>query len=363
MSKLRYIISLVMLIAVAPLSAQEEPVDSVAMVTREGSDPTMFDSLAMSRTIDSLQRALDSLRRVKPAPVSPIRTLGQVSVIDTLPTENEALRILLFNDNTWRYVLSEEYKQDTTVFNDHWNVEKTHAYADVELSSLPESVVIRLVDSLSSYHYPYKGRLSSRYGPRRGRPHQGVDLPLKVGDPIYAAFDGKVRYSKVAGNYGNLVVIRHNNGLETYYAHLSARSVEVGEWVVAGQQIGLGDNTGRSTGPHLHFEVRYRGQSFDPERIIDFSTGDMRRSELLLRRRYFSIYSKYEQDFDDEIEAEKQEEAERKAAAAVKYHTIRSGDTLGALARKYGTTVTRLCQLNGIKSTSILRIGQRLRVS
>lgn len=253
--------------------------------------------------------------------------------------------------------------EGTTVFNDHWNVEKTHAYADVELSSLPESIVIRLVDSLSSYHYPYKGRLSSRYGPRRGRPHQGVDLPLKVGDPIYAAFDGKVRYSKVAGNYGNLVVIRHNNGLETYYAHLSARSVEVGEWVVAGQQIGLGGNTGRSTGPHLHFEVRYRGQSFDPERIIDFSTGDMRRSELLLKRRYFSIYSKYEQDFDDEIEAEKQEEAERKAAAAVKYHTIRSGDTLGALARKYGTTVTRLCQLNGIKSTSILRIGQRLRVS
>jgi hypothetical protein len=112
----------------------------------------------------------------------------------------------------------------------------------------------------------------------------------------------------------------------------------------------------------LHFEVRYRGQSFDPERIIDFKTGELRRDELLLKRRHFSIYAKYEQDFEDEAEAERQEEEARKAAAAVQYHTIRSGDTLGALARKYGTTVTRICQLNGIKSTSILRIGQRLRV-
>jgi hypothetical protein len=108
--------------------------------------------------------------------------------------------------------------------------------------------------------------------------------------------------------------------------------------------------------------VRYKGQSFDPERLIDFSNGNLRRDELLLKRRHFSIYSKFEQDFGDEEEVAKQEEAERKAAAAVQYHTIRSGDTLGALARKYGTSVSRLCQLNGIKSTTTLRIGKKLRV-
>lgn len=360
MSKLRYFFLVVVLIAAIPLSAQDvSPVDSLESV----SSRINRDSIAMVRKIDSLQHAVDSLRRIKSRSVQPVPTLGSVSVIDTLHSENDALRILLFNDNTWRYVLSEQYKQDTTIFSDHWDVEKIHAYSDVELSSLPETIAIHLVDSLSCYHYPYKGRISSRYGPRRGRPHQGIDLPLKVGDPIYAMFDGKVRVSKLAGNYGNLVVVRHNNGLETYYAHLSERSVAVGDWVVAGQQIGLGGNTGRSTGPHLHFEVRYRGQSFDPERLIDFSTGEMRRAEMLLKRRHFSIYSKYEQNFDDEIEAEKEEEAERKAAAAIKYHTVRSGDNLSTLARKYGTTVTRLCQLNGIKSTSILRIGQRLRVS
>ena len=322
-------------------------------------------SSAFAQEADTLNIAADSLRNVvkeEVVPVKPVRTLGKVAVIDTLPTGNSALSIVLFNDNTWRYILAEDYKNDPEVFNDHWDTTNIHAYKDVELNTLPEATVIRLVDSLESYHYPYIGRITSRYGPRRGRAHQGLDLGLKTGDPIYATFDGKVRISKAAGDYGNLVVIRHNNGLETYYAHLSQRDVEVGDWVVAGQQIGLGGSTGRSTGPHLHYEVRYKGQSFDPERIIDFSNGDLRRDELLLKRRHFSIYSKYEQDFGDEEEVAKQEEAERKAAAAVQYHTVRSGDTLGAIARKYGTSVSRICQLNGIKSTSILRIGQKLRV-
>ena len=317
------------------------------------------DSLAMAK-IDTLKR--DTAVVEKPMPVRPVKTLGQVSAIDTLATESDKISIILFNDNTWRYVMSENYKADSEVFSDHWNTTATHAYSDVELNSLPEATPILLIDSMESYHYPYIGRITSRYGPRRGRAHQGLDISLKTGDPIYATFDGKVRFSKAAGNYGNLVIIRHNNGLETYYAHLSQRDVEVGDWVVAGQQIGLGGSTGRSTGPHLHYEVRYKGQSFDPERIIDFSTGNLRRAELLLKRRHFSIYAKYEQDFDAEVEVEKIEEAERKAAAAIQYHTVRSGDILGSIARKYGTTVTRICQLNGIKSTSILRIGQRLRV-
>lgn len=325
----------------------------------------LVTSTAFAQEADTVKVATDSLRNTtkeQPMPVKPVRTLGKVAVIDTLPTANSALSIVLFNDNTWRYILAEDYKNDPEVFNNHWDTTNIHAYRDIELDSLPEATAIRLVDSLESYHYPYIGRITSRYGPRRGRAHQGLDIGLKTGDPIYATFDGKVRLSKAAGDYGNLVIIRHNNGLETYYAHLSQRDVEVGDWVVAGQQIGLGGSTGRSTGPHLHYEVRYKGQSFDPERLIDFSNGNLRRGELLLKRRHFSIYSKYEQDFGDEEEVAKQEEAERKAAAAVQYHTVRSGDTLGAIARKYGTSVSRICQLSGIKSTSILRIGQKLRV-
>ena len=251
----------------------------------------LVTSTAFAQEADTVKVAADSLRNAtkeQPLPVKPVRTLGKVAVIDTLPTANSALSIVLFNDNTWRYILAEDYKNDPEVFNNHWDTTNIHAYRDIELDSLPEATAIRLVDSLESYHYPYIGRITSRYGPRRGRAHQGLDIGLKTGDPIYATFDGKVRLSKAAGDYGNLVIIRHNNGLETYYAHLSQRDVQVGDWVVAGQQIGLGGSTGRSTGPHLHYEVRYKGQSFDPERLIDFSNGNLRRDELLLKRRHFS---------------------------------------------------------------------------
>jgi murein DD-endopeptidase MepM/ murein hydrolase activator NlpD len=327
-------------------------------------------SVAVAQEADSVGVAQDSLKRdsvarVEYQPVRSVPTLGKVSVIDTLPTENKSLSIILFNNNTWRYILSEDYKEDATIFSDHWSTDTIHAYADIPVDSLPVATAIKLVDSLESHHFPYMGRISSRYGMRRGRPHQGLDLSLKTGDPIYAAFDGKVRVSKYAGNYGNLIVVRHNNGLETYYAHLSERLVEPNDRVVAGQQIGKGGSTGRSSGPHLHFETRYKGQSFDPERLFDFKTGELRNSEILLKRRHFSIHSKFEQDFNEEEEVAKQEAAERAAATAAKpataqYHTIVAGDTFGSLARKYNTTSEAIQKLNpGVEPTKI-RIGQRI---
>lgn len=294
-------------------------------------------------------------------PLRPVRALDTVSVVDTLSSGNPDVSVVLYSDNTWSYVRHTDFVEDPAIFNEYWNTNVSHAYGGVEASSLPESIAISLVDSLHGYRCPYKGKISSRFGIRGSRQHQGVDLPLKSGETIYAAFDGKVRFSKSSGGYGNLVVIRHNNGLETYYAHLSARNVEAGDWVVAGQAIGAGGSTGRSSGPHLHFEVRYYGQVFDPERIFDFASGELRGEELLLKRRHFSIYSKYEQNFDEETEAAYQAEAEKKAAAT-QYHTVKKGDTLGAIARKYGTTVNNICNLNNIKSTTILQIGRKLRV-
>ncbi len=294
-------------------------------------------------------------------PLRPVRALDTVSVVDTLSSGNPDVSVVLYSDNTWSYVRHTDFVEDPAIFNEYWNTNVSHAYGGVEASSLPESIAISLVDSLHGYRCPYKGKISSRFGIRGSRQHQGVDLPLKSGETIYAAFDGKVRFSKSSGGYGNLIVIRHNNGLETYYAHLSARNVEAGDWVVAGQAIGAGGSTGRSSGPHLHFEVRYYGQVFDPERIFDFASGELRGEELLLKRRHFSIYSKYEQNFDEETEAARQAEAEKKAAAT-QYHTVKKGDTLGAIARKYGTTVNNICNLNNIKSTTILQIGRKLRV-
>ena len=203
--------------------------------------------------------ALDSLavQAIKPV-VSPI-------VVDTLATESDALKVLLFNDGTWRYVQSRTIEQDSTVYGRYWDIDNISAYRGVKLDSLPQSVAINLVDSLKSYRYPIVGRITSRYGIRHRRAHNGIDIALKVGDTICAAFDGRVRFSKATDTgYGTLVIIRHDNGIETYHGHLSARLVEEDDRVVAGQPIALGGNSGRSTGPHLHFEVIVNGSTKNP---------------------------------------------------------------------------------------------------
>lgn len=324
---------------------------------------------APAPVIDPEQAAADSVAalqlRLRPTKIESIFDTNGLTVIDTLTTDNDAVQVILYSDNSWKYVRNREIAKDSTIFEKYWDTTTLFPYREVDMSGMPKSVVIDLVDSLTSYHCPYQGSVHPRgkYGPRRRRQHQGVDLPLKMGDPVYATFCGRVRISQYnKGGYGNLVIIRHDNGLETYYGHLSERMVEPGQWVEAGQIIGLGGSTGRSTGPHLHFETRYYGQSFDPERLIDFKNGTLSRETFLLKKSFFSIYSNAGQDFDDEIANEEQDKQEAAEKAAMKYYKIRSGDTLGAIARRHGTTVANICRLNGIKSTTILRIGRSLRV-
>ncbi len=335
----------------ADLAAEQAKIDSLSkLVTPE-----------QAARIDSIVAMRLRLARKR---IESVPAIDSLAVLDTLPSGDDAVQVILFANSTWKYVRNRAVAKDSTIFEKYWDTEKLFPYKDIEYSSLPKSLVIDLVDSTNGYHTPYKpSPIRSRYGPRRGRAHQGVDLALKTGEPIYATFSGRVRISQYnRGGYGNLVVIRHDNGLETYYGHLSERMVEPNQWVEAGQVIGLGGSTGRSTGPHLHFETRYYGQSFDPERLIDFKSGTLCRETFLLKRSYFSIYSRASQDFEDEIANEEQDKKEQAEREAMRYHRIRSGDTLGAIARKYGTTVGNICRLNGIKSTTILRIGRTLRV-
>lgn len=295
-------------------------------------------------------------------PVKPL-VANPSDPIDTLDTVNEYIKVLLYADNTWQYYKMPSYVALSGVFEEAWNTSKVNPY-DVKQEDLPYSWSLWLVDSLSQYSCPFKGPLHSRgkFGIRRGRRHQGVDIPLKVGDPIYATFTGKVRYSKYSGGYGNVIIIRHENGIETFYAHLSKRNVQEGDWVNAGDVIGLGGNTGRSTGPHLHFETRYNGFAFDPQWLINFETGELRHRLFLLKKKYFSPYHCYEQDFEDEWKNEEEDKKEEAERAAMRWHTIKSGDTLGALAIKYDTTISAICRLNNISSRTTLKIGRRLRV-
>ena len=213
-------------------------------------------------------------------------------------------------------------------------------------STITEPILLQL--SRFTYPTPVTSRPSSHFGPRRRRFHYGLDLAQPTGEPIYAAFDGVVRISKFNRSYGNLVIIHHANGLETYYAHMSKRHVTVGQQVKSGDVIGLCGNTGRSFGSHLHFEIRYMGNAINPENVISTATHNLIEPTLTLTSSSF-----------------------RKIAKGVKgskgssggWYRVRQGDTLEKIARRNGTTVKRICQLNGISQNKVLHPGDRLKVS
>ena len=284
--------------------------------------------------------------------------------IDTLDTGDRFQKVVLFDNGTWLYYNLEKPEIPDSLDDDHWITEQVHSYSDIALKDLPEEVVLTLVDSIHGYCIPHPGYVTSRFKFRSKRPHKGVDIGLNKGDAVYAAFDGVVRAAlptNMTGGYGNVLVIRHLNGLETYYGHLSSYIVESGDIGRAGEMIGYGGSTGRSTGPHLHFETRYMGQAFDPERIFDFDRGTLRGATFTLKKHYFNINSHQGMTDQQSLAASKKKPIDTSAATA-KYHTVKQGDTLSKIAKRYGTTVKKLCQLNGIKETKVLRIGMRLRV-
>jgi len=222
-----------------------------------------------------------------------------------------------------------------------------------------------LMDSAHGYCIPHRGPITSGFQYRRRHAHKGVDIGLDKGDNIYAAFDGMVRIAmptRMSGGYGNVVVIRHVNGLETYYGHLSKYLVKPDDIVKAGELIGYGGSTGRSSGPHLHFETRYMGQAFDPERIFDFQSGTLRDEIFTLKKHYFNVNSHYGMSDQQSARASNKPPKNAGGSSGAVYYKVKSGDTLSKIAKRHGTTVSKLCKLNGIKSTKTLQIGQRLRV-
>jgi murein DD-endopeptidase MepM/ murein hydrolase activator NlpD len=187
------------------------------------------------------------------------------------------------------------------------------------------------------------GEITSPFGLRKWRWHYGSDLRLTTGDSVKAAFDGIVRVASYDRyGYGHYILARHYNGLETIYGHLSKRLVKVGDEVKCGEVIGLGGSTGRSTGPHLHFEVRYEGNAIDPTQVFDFSNDRLLADSLLITPESFAYL---------------------KEARKIRYHQIRRGDTLGHISYRYGVSINNICRLNGITRKTILRVGNRLRLT
>ena len=274
-----------------------------------------------------------------------------------------------------RLIQAESYDSPAADLYNDWNNRYAH-----QASVLPDTFRI----DLRGFHMPTTSRvLTSNFGARWGRQHKGLDIKVYIGDTIRAAFSGKVRIVKYERRgYGKYVVIRHYNGLETYYGHMSKQLVSENEEVKAGDPIGLGGNTGRSTGSHLHFETRICGIALNPALMFDFRNQDVTGDFYTYRRNKYAAESAQatrlrganargisnSRFYDDDDEFEMDDDSELAIAAPeasftpeVHFHKVKKGETLQAIARKCHTTVDKLCKLNRIGKNIRLMPGQILK--
>ena len=219
---------------------------------------------------------------------------------------------------------------------DIWSDSQINPYK-VDLKDMKDTVKL----DLTGYVPPITKHVTSDFGFRRWRFHYGIDLKVEKGDSVLCAFDGTVRLTRRdRRGYGYFVLVRHFNGLETLYGHLARITVNPGDTIKAGVPVGLGGNTGRSTGYHLHFELRYLGNPLNPNDLIDFQSCCTKNNILQLNASHFS----YKKEIDK-----------------IRFWKVRRGDTLGRIAMRTGVSISKLCKLNGIKRSTKLRIGRNLR--
>lgn len=256
-------------------------------------------------------------------------------------------------------LLKEEEEPEIDIYTESWNSDVVNPYSG---QIVPDNVRI----DVSEYAMPTPGYITSPYGyrPRFRRMHKGIDLKLQTGDTVRAAFSGKVRLTKYERKgYGYYVIIRHPNGLETVYGHLSKFLVKPNQDVKVGDPIALGGNTGRSTGSHLHFETRFMGYAINPSAIFDFANQTTHTDYYTFNK---STYTKA-RDYSPNSNVQYAEKAKNKknsysSTGSKKTHKVRKGDTLGRIADRYGVSIASICKLNGISKTTTLHPGKVLRV-
>jgi murein DD-endopeptidase MepM/ murein hydrolase activator NlpD len=261
--------------------------------------------------------------------------------------------------NYWDYMRIPGFKFDTNMIPSTnyypfgWDTITINPYKQ-DMKEMPDTIVLHLNDSNDClFHPPAIGELSSTFGfrqwGRRKKFHFGVDVRMEKGDPVYAIFDGVVRVAKRSADYGYVVLIRHYNGLETLYAHFSQLLTYPGAPVRSGDIIGLAGSTGRSTGPHLHFEARFKGEKIDPNKIIYFPSGSLLDDTLRIDKSCFRhLY---------EVQANK-----LRQARSGRYYKVHRGDTLASIAFEYGISVKHLARINTIPVRTKLRPGRKIRV-
>lgn len=278
----------------------------------------------------------------------------KMAAVDTIMLRNITMR--------------EELESPSADLYANWDNKYAH-----RATELPETYKI----DLRHFTMPTTSRvITSNFGSRWGRQHKGLDIKVYIGDTIRAAFSGKVRIVRYeAGGYGKYIVIRHNNGLETIYGHLSKQLVEENQEVRSGEVIGLGGNTGRSTGSHLHFETRLCGVALNPALMFDFREQDVTGDYYAFNKETYDNEStnatrlRGKQDSSTYASTNSSDDyATNKRTTSgltdqISYHKVKKGETLDRIAKKRGVTVEKICKLNHITKTMRLRPGQILRYS
>ncbi|MCC7051593.1 MAG: peptidoglycan DD-metalloendopeptidase family protein [Bacteroidia bacterium] len=277
---------------------------------------------------------IDSILNLKNPPLWVIEDLQKIiqqkyDVVEDAIVKAKTLSTIIGNHNEDDFYL------------DCWNNKDLKTFPD-SLVKLDTGTVLNFYER--PFSMPFQGKLTSPYGYREGRYHKGIDINLNKGNPIKSAFSGIVRIARRYGGFGNVVIIRHQNGVETVYAHLSKIKVKPGDQVIAGQLIGLGGSTGHSSGPHLHFEIRYLGYPINPEQFISLEDFRLKYPEFILKKNKLGYIA---------------------FPIGASFYTVKKGDNLFVIAQKYGLSITQLKNLNGIskKSKLYLKIGQPIRVS
>lgn len=243
-------------------------------------------------------------------------------------------------------------------FENNWDTIHFNPYRSTKISFPFE---INFLDKTYASPIPRKHVVTSRYGWRRGRAHRAIDIDLITGDDVYSVLDGKVRYVGYHPGHGKTIVIRHYNGLETVYAHLSKYDVKVNTIVKKGELIGKGGNTGRSRGSHLHLEMRYKGIDINPEHIFNFKGKTTIRSKnIWITEDWATPYYHISTRQSNLVTLDTFEKVTAYKKRKRKIYIVKSGDTLSGIAYKNHVPIRRICKTNKIRRTSTLKIGQRL---
>ena len=240
----------------------------------------------------------------------------------------------------------------------HWDTKKFNPYKD-EIVKFP--IQIKFKDSL--YRTPILDSMviTSRFGWRNRRAHKGIDIDLITGDEVVSVLDGIVRFARYNSGHGKTIIVRHYNGLETVYAHLSSYKVKVNDTVRRGQILGKGGATGNARGSHLHLIVNYKGIAINPEYLFDFTgTNKIRANELWVTQRWTAPYYHSSRRRTKLELLKTKDEAIASLTKEKTIYIVKRGDTLSRISRRNNVSIRSICIANNIKSTSVLRVGQKL---